>query len=186
MQLLRRVALFNRFPKFNPLPAKPKELVPQQDRSLYPSFVTDFAILETQLMGIFRELDNKAKLYQNTYRWMYIILILGGALATTLTIIQIALPDVNGFGIAGAAVAAILGLVTTLLQQLNRQRDYLDNRLKAERLRSEYFMFLGHFDQYADNEPDAQDPEAQKRNDDFRAQQLQASILNITGAGGKK
>ncbi len=145
--------LFRRFPNFHPLPREEQQLVPPEKRKQYPTFAEDFETLERELMPYFRELDNEALRRQNWYRWMYVILIFGSALVTVLGIVQLAFINIRGIGISGAVVATILGIVTTASRAFNHQERYLNARLAAERLRSEYFLFLGRFDDYA-NEHD--------------------------------
>lgn len=165
MQLLRRMALFKRLPKFHSLPPEPQELVPEEERSKYPAFATDFETLRQELMPSFCELDNEAVRCQNWYRWMYIILILGGAAATTLAILQIAFLSVGAYGVAGAVVATILGAATAILRGYNFHNRYLNARLLAERLRSEYFLFLGRIGPYT--------------SDQDRVQKLKLRVLEI-------
>jgi uncharacterized protein DUF4231 len=146
------MVLFRRFPNFHPLPREEQHLVPPRERSTYPSFVEDFETLDRVLMPNFRELDNEALRRQNWYRWMYVILIFGGALAAILGIFQIAFMETALIGIIGVIVAALLGGVTALSRAFNHHERYLNARLAAERLRSEYFLFLGQFGQYSDKE----------------------------------
>lgn len=145
--------LFRRFPKFHLLPREEQQLVLPKDRSQYPAFTKDFETLESELMPFFRELDNQALSRQNRYRWMYVILIFGGATVTILGIAQLAFISVSWIGITEAAVAGLLVLATTGLQRFKDHERYLNARLAAERLRSEYFLFLGRCGRYA-NEQD--------------------------------
>lgn len=144
--------LFRRFPKLHPLPQEEQFLIPPAERSKYTAFADDFETLERELMPQFRELDNEALLRQNWHRWMYVILIFGGTLVTILGIVQLAYMNIAGIGIAGAIVAALLGVATSASQAFHHQERYLNARLAAERLRSEYFLFLGHVDPYADEQ----------------------------------
>jgi hypothetical protein len=145
--------LFKRFPKFHPLPHQEQYLIPPGEKSKYPTFADDFETLEKELMPHFRELDNEALRRQNWYRWMYVILIFGGVLVTILGVVQLAYMNVVGIGIAGAIVAALLGAATAASRAFHHQERYLNARLATERLRGEYFLFLGRLDLYA-NEQD--------------------------------
>src|ERR1700731_552093 len=80
--------LFKRFPKVL-LPRNEQDLIPENQKSSFADFAADFAILERELMPTYRELDREAVQRQNSYRWMYVILIFGGSLATILGIIQL-------------------------------------------------------------------------------------------------
>ncbi len=162
--------LFRRFPKFHPLLREEQQLVPLKERSQYPAFIEDFKTLDRELMPYFRELDNEALQGQNGYRWTYIILIFGGALVTILGIVQIAIQAL-GIALGGAIVAVILGATTTVARTFNHQARYLNARLAAERLRSEYFLFLGHFGEYASEQD--------------RGQKLIQRVADIKARGGQ-
>lgn len=144
--------LFKRFPNFHPLSDEKQHIIKPADRSSYPAFTEDFITLDAELMTQFRQLDNEAQRRQNWYRWMYIILVLGGALTTILLILQIAFISISGFDLAGAVLAAILGTATTISRSFKHHEHYLNARLAAERLRGEYFLFLGHLEAYADDQ----------------------------------
>jgi hypothetical protein len=146
------VKLFKRFPNFHPLSNEKQHIVEPADRSSYPAFTEDFNTLDAELMAQFRQLDNEAQRRQNWYRWMYIILVLGGGLTTILLILQIAFISMNGFDLAGTVLAAILLAATATSQSFKHHERYLNARLAAERLRCEYFLFLGHIESYADEQ----------------------------------
>lgn len=161
--------LFRRFPKLHPLPKEEQFLISPAERSKYPAFAGDFETLERELMPRFRELDNEALRRQNWYRWMFVILIFGGSLVTILGIVQLAYINAAGIGIAGAIVAALLGVATSASRAFHHQERYLNARLAAERLRSEYFLYLGHMDLYADEQD--------------RVQKLIQRVLDIKAKG---
>ena len=152
MQMLRRPALFKRFPKFRTSPST-EEIVPRAKRGGYPAFREDFEILDEKLLPTFQMLDTEALKSQNRYRWMYVILIFGGAIATIVGIFQLAFITVSWLDIIEAVAAALLGFTTAWLQAQNDQERYLTARLAAERLRSQYFLFLARCGDYA-NEQD--------------------------------
>ena len=151
MNPLRRISLFKRFPTFH-VAMNEDDLVKPEKRNKYPAFADDFKTLDKELMPIFRDFDHEALRSQNTYRGMYVFLILGGALVTIVGIVQIAFIDTTWIGIVGSVVALVVGVVTSLLSRFNYQKRYLNARLTAERLRSEYFLFLGRFDHYDDQD----------------------------------
>lgn len=168
MNPLRRISLFKRFPLVH-LARREDFLVRPENRKRYPAFAEGFALLDQELLPLFREFDNRALQSQNTYRGMYVILLLGGALVTIFGIVQIAFPDTPGIGIAGSVVALLLGTVTALASRLNHQKRYLNARLAAERLRSEYFLFLGRIEPY--------------EHDQDRLQQLKRQIADLKAKG---
>ncbi len=151
MKQLRRIPLFKRLPKFH-LARREDDLVKPEKRNKYPAFAEDFKTLDTDLIPFFRDLDNEALRSQNAYRRMYIILILCSALATILGIAQIAFIDTSWIVIAGSILVLLLGGVTTSLRRSKYQKRYLNARLAAERLRSEYFLYLGRFGPYANDQ----------------------------------
>jgi uncharacterized protein DUF4231 len=104
-------------------------------------------------MPRFRNLDDEALRAQNQFRRQQIILIVGGVITTTLGAIQAAFTEKIWPGAAEAAVAAVLTMVSVIAHDFDAQKKYFSNRLKAETLRSEYFLFLGRTGNYA-NEDD--------------------------------
>ena len=146
---LRSIALFKRLPRFRPLRGLAETLITDEERAKYPALTADLAILDQELMPSFHTFDKEALRLQNAHWWTYIILIVGGAIATILGILQLALENVAGLGIAGALVAAFLGSTTLVLNAFHYQARYMNYRLAAEELHSEYFLFLGHIGDYA-------------------------------------
>ena len=144
--------LFRYFPKLGSLPYKKQQLVPPNERHQYPTFTEDFETLDREVMPFFHELDNEALNGQNRYRWMYVILIFGGAAVTILGIVQLDVTSTPWIGVIGAIVAGIVALATTVLQTFKDHEHYLNARLAAEQLRSEYFLFLGRCGQYANEQ----------------------------------
>lgn len=162
--------LFKRWPRWNPLPSKPQEIIPQDEREKHSAFASDFDTLQSKLIPAFRDLDNEALNCQNQSRSMYLILIVSSMLATMLIVIQIALLAVTVLDFIGTLIALALTIATSVLQAFKYQERYFNARLGAERLRSEYFLFLGHLGLYANND---------------RVQQLENQIIEIRkGAAG--
>src|SRR5258708_1757830 len=119
MELLRRIALFKRFPKLQPMAETPYIIKPEE-QSKYPGFKEDFETLERELMPYFRVLDNEALRGQNGYRWTYIILIFGGTFVTILGIIQLTV-QAPALALGGAIVAVLLGAATTAARTFHYQ-----------------------------------------------------------------
>ncbi|SRR5258708_29969127 len=140
--------LFKRFPKVR-LQVGEQVLIPREDRDQFPAFAADFAILDQELIPTFSKFDTQATRKQNSYRWMYVLLIFGGSLATILGIVQLTM-DYEWLALTSGIVAAFLGIITLYARSFRYQERYLDNRAQAESLRTEYFLFLGHFGSYAD------------------------------------
>jgi Protein of unknown function (DUF4231) len=152
--MLRRITLFKRLPKLRWTPGEnPQEIVKPETQNQFPDLKSDFEILEETLMPRFRNLDNEALRAQNQFRRQQIILIVGGVGATTLGAVQAAFTEKIWPGVAEAIVAAFLTIVSVIARDFDAQKKYFANRLKAEALRSEYFLFLGRVGNYA-NEDD--------------------------------
>lgn len=137
--------LFKQRPRFRPLVKELEPLI--EDTSQYPALAADFQILEDILVPSYHKHDREAIRLQNAHWWTYVVLIVGGAVATILGIFQLAI-SVEGIGIAGAVVAALLVSTTLVLNSSRYQERYMNSRLAAEELRGEYFLFLGHIDKY--------------------------------------
>jgi len=143
------VDLFKRFPKFRPLAQGSEPLIPTEEQEKYAVFAEDFSILDKVLVPAYVKLDQEAIVRQNAYRWMYVILIFGGALATILGVVRLTF-DIGAIGLAGAIAAGIVGCISFALRTLHYHGRYLNARLAAEQLRGEYFLFLGRVGPYND------------------------------------
>ncbi len=154
----RHFPLFKRFPRLRLPLTMDQELIPrdaqEEYQKEYPDFAKDFAVLEGTLMQDFRVYDRDAARAQNQFHRQQVILILGGVLVTTLGAIQVILAALThtslGAGLAEAVVAAVLAGVAQFAQTSKAQQRYFSSRLKAETLRAEYFLFLGHIRPYDD------------------------------------
>ena len=147
--MLRRLTLFKRFPHLIWRKGKEQHIVDPDVRDKYPALAGDFQVLDEELMPYFRELDNEAMRAEHQFRRGQVTLILGTALATILGAIQAARPVDKWPGIAEAVLAAALSAVILHARTLNTHERYFTNRLKAERLRGEYFLFLGRSEPYS-------------------------------------
>ena len=157
--MLKRITLFKRLPMWFWRPKKDAQIIhlaPDDQYSdfkdKYPDFKGDFDVLEQQLMPYFRELDNEALRAQNQFRRQQIVLILGGVIASALGAVQAAFIGEKWPGIAEAVLTALLTMVAFFARELNAQKKYFSNRLKAETLRGEYFLFLGRVGSYANDD----------------------------------
>jgi hypothetical protein len=131
---------------------KPRDdaLVPPDIQSKYPALASDFAILDEELMPRFHELDNQALKAQNQFRLEQLVLIVGGAIAAILGGLQGAFTNTPWPGFIEALLGVVLTVVAVRTREVRAQRRYLVSRVKAERLRGEYFLFLGRVGGYAD------------------------------------
>jgi hypothetical protein len=124
-------------------------LVPTEVRDTSPALAPDFEILERELLPDFYAFDEAALRAQNTFRLGQVFVILAGSAATSLGAVQAALGGgVTELGIAEALVAGALTGAVTYVRGRQAQPEYFTSRLKAERLRGEYFLFLGRVAPY--------------------------------------
>jgi hypothetical protein len=124
-------------------------LVPQRSREAAPALAEDFEVLDRELLPTFYEFDETALRAQNTFRRSQLFIIVGGLMAASLGAAQAALGGgVTAIGITEALVAGALATTTTYVRGRHTQQEYFTARLKAERLRSEYFLYLGRIEPY--------------------------------------
>jgi hypothetical protein len=147
---LRDVPLFGQLPRPRWRAPAEEPFVSLQLLARSPDLRSDIELLEGELVPYFRELDRASLRTQNAFRLGQLSVIVGGATASALGAAQAAL----GGGVVWLAVpeAVVAGLLAGLLAYLggrNAQREYFTTRLKAERLRAEYFVFLARAGDYA-------------------------------------
>ena len=140
--LIRKPALTRYLPQLWGIPEQ-QPILPTDDRGRFPDLAGDFEVLGAELEEAFRRYDRDALAGQNRFRLLYLLLIVGGATATALGALQCAAHGGKlWLGLAGAVVAGLLAPLAIAAQNGRANRAYFTNRLKAERLRSEYFVFL--------------------------------------------
>jgi hypothetical protein len=146
------MTLFKRLPKLRWHPAQNEEILDLNVQSQYPALADDFKSLEEKLLPHFRQLNADALRYQNEFRLDQVMLIFGGALATILGVLHASLPRTPAVwaGIVEAVLAAALSAVALRARTTGAQQRYFTWRLKAEKMRAEYFLFLGGVGIYAD------------------------------------
>jgi hypothetical protein len=144
---MKRPALFRRVPKLRAPSSDP--LLPPGVAEEFPALASDIAVLNEQLFPHFEKLDSAALKSQNGFRLSQVVLIIGGLVATLLGAIQAALPTSAWAGIVEVSLVLVLGVLFVVSGRLSFQEDYLDRRLKAERLRAECFFFLARVGGYS-------------------------------------
>jgi hypothetical protein len=144
------LALLRRFPGTGPPQSHP--IVSPERRSAYPALAADFEVIDRVLTPVFEEYDKRALRSQYQYRRQQVVILLGSALVVGLGGLQAALSDQRWPGIA----LAIAGVVLAASSQFARERGwlnaYLDERVKAEALRSQCFRYLSRTGKYADDD----------------------------------
>jgi Protein of unknown function (DUF4231) len=146
---LRRPALLARLPKLLWRPGKDWPVVPKE-RAAYGTLDADLAIWDRAFEGRFRDLDHRALRLQNRFWLLHLLLIFGSASASILGAVQASIGSGNVWlATFGAVLSGLLAGVAVLIRDRPAQRAYLNARLKAERIKSEYFLFLARVGDYA-------------------------------------
>jgi hypothetical protein len=140
------LALLARFPKLRPEGSRP--VVPVVRRPAYPALAADFELLDEEVTPAFAEYDTEALRGQNRYRRQQIGIMLGSALMSGFGGAQAVFPGQRWPGLAVGVVGIALAASSRLAQEGSAHVDYLDARLKAERLRGLYFRYLSATDRY--------------------------------------
>ena len=124
-------------------------LVPPEVRHASPALAADYELLDREVLPDFYTFDEGALQAQNTFRLGQLFIIVAAAAATALGAVQAALGGgVTELGVAEALIAGALTGTVAYVRGRAAQPEYFTNRLKAERLRSEYFLFLGRVAPY--------------------------------------
>jgi hypothetical protein len=151
--LLKRFPrLFPRSPEDEPWPGD-RPLVPPESLTKYQTLESDIALWTRQLEPRFLKLDHRAQNLQNQFWRQRVMLIAGGLLATSLATIQAAVGGGNVYLAASQAVlTGLLAGLTVLIRSRRAQRGYLSARLRAEQIKSEFFLFLARAGDYAEGD----------------------------------
>ena len=172
----RRPALLARFPKLfwrrgaeQVWPDDPPVVRPA-DLATYPALAGDLAVWTDQVECRFRKLDHQARILQNQFWRQHLALIIGGLVATSLGAVQAALGGgVVGLAVAQAILTGVLAGLTVLIRSRRVQHGYFTTRLRAERIKSEYFLFLGRVGDYAADDRLARLATLEQQVDDIEA-----------------
>ena len=173
---LRRFALLARLPRLRRYPpigdSWPDDwpIVRPEQLGEYPALADDLKVWLEELEPRFRQLDHRARVLENQFWRQHVALILGGLVATAFGAVQAA--KGGGIGWLAAAQAVLTGVLaglTVLVRSRRAQQGYLDARLKAERIKSEFFLFLASAGTYTD---------------DARVERLRTHVGDIEAAEG--
>jgi hypothetical protein len=146
--------LFKRLPKVPWPPPQNEDILKPDVQAKHPELAEDFKSLEAELLPHFRQLNDDALRCQNEFRLDQVILIFGGALATILGVLHASLGHslAAWAGVVEAVLAAMLSAVALRARTTGAQQRYFTWRLQAEKMRAEYFLFLGGVGIYAGDE----------------------------------
>ena len=119
---------------------------PDDAKAAYPALADRFAVLDSEVLPSFLELDSEATTAQISYRRFRLTLMVGAGLTAIAGALLAALGGATWPGL----VVAVLGLGTTGIANAYRRDQplerYLTSRAKAEQLRSMYFRYLSGVD----------------------------------------
>ncbi len=120
----------------------------------YQMLAQDLTVWCEQLEPRFRRLDHRAQILQNKFWRQRVTLIAGGLVATSLATVQAAMGGgIIALAVAQAGLTGLLAGVTVLIRSRRAQHGYLTARLKAERIKSEFFLFLARAAYYSEGDP---------------------------------
>jgi hypothetical protein len=140
---LRNLPMFGPLPRLRWKPGKEQPFVSESMLARCPALRTEIDLLEQELVPRFRSLDQGSLRAQNTFRLGQLSVIFGGSAASALGAVHAGLGGgVVALAVAEALVAGLLAGAVVFVRGRNAQREYFTTRLKAERLRAEYFRFL--------------------------------------------
>jgi Protein of unknown function (DUF4231) len=140
--------MLRRFPKLR-APADSWSVIPSEKRAEYPEFAGDFAVLDREVAPAFTEYDLAALRDQNSFRRQQVLILIGSALVTGLGGLQAVFVGQRWPGVVLAVIGVLLAASTRAAGEQSLQRDYLEARVKAERLRGLHFLYLSRSGPYA-------------------------------------
>jgi Protein of unknown function (DUF4231) len=143
-----RPLMLVRFPKLR-APAVSWPVIPDDTRASCPSLVPDFQVLDREVTAAFVEADLAALRSQNRYRRQQVIILLGSAALTGLGGLQALFADQRWPGLLLAVLGVLLAATGRATRELDDLKGYLNERVKAERLRALHFLFLSRTGKYA-------------------------------------
>jgi hypothetical protein len=143
-------ALLRRFPLVPYRLPPDYPFVSDEQRAAAPLLEAELTRLDRELVPRFRTLDHEALVAQHRYRFGSVLLIIGSAVATALGAVQTARGGgVLGIGVAEAIVGALVAGAVVYMRGRRFEQTYLTKRLQAERLKSQYYLYLARAGSYA-------------------------------------
>ncbi|MBK8137877.1 MAG: DUF4231 domain-containing protein [Chloroflexi bacterium] len=128
-------------------PRQLKELLASCDAVVAARIERDIEVLDHEVLRLFRRLDHEAAKQQNRYRRVQLEFALLALVATVLgSIMALTLettPSLTPWlGLAETVIALLTSFIVALTSDEPPQQLWLQNRLRAEFLRREYFRYL--------------------------------------------
>ena len=141
------IALFSRRPRLRLRLAEPV-LIPADRGGKYPALANDLTTVDEVIAPVFREYDLGSQRAQNSYWRQQVSLIGVTALTTAFGSVQAAYSHQVWPGVVVAVLGVLSAAVAGLGEERAAQRVYLEQRTKAERLRSMAFAYLAELPPY--------------------------------------
>ncbi|GAA2903163.1 hypothetical protein GCM10010472_71730 [Pseudonocardia halophobica] len=149
---MRRPALLARFPSLRPVRARNRSVLAPAVAAEYPQLAADIELADEIVGPEFGAADHAALRQQNRYRRQQVVIILGTAVLTGLGGLQAVFPEERWPGIMLAVLGLLLAFAGRAAGELRALDTFLDERIKAERLKSAYFRYLSRTGRYADED----------------------------------
>jgi hypothetical protein len=141
------IALLLRRPRLRLRLAEPV-LIPADRVTRYPALAADLTTIDEVVGPVFREFDLTALRAQNRYWAQQVVLIGVTALTTAFGSVQAAYSHQVWPGIVVAVLGVLSAAVAELGGERTAERTYLEQRNRAERLRSAAFAYLAELPPY--------------------------------------
>ena len=141
------IALFQGWPRFRPRLQEPV-LIPAGRANQYPLLEADLTTIAAVIGPAFSDYDLRAQRAQNSFRRQQVGLICVTALTTAFGAVQAAFGHQIWPGIVVAVLGILAAAIAGLGEERAAQRVYLDQRTRAERLRSAAFAYLAELPPY--------------------------------------
>ena len=147
----RKIALFKRWPRFR-AEIDEKPLFPPAEADEYPALKHDLEAVAAVIDPWYMEYDATALDAQNSFWRQQVALIIVTALTAGFGAVQAAYSHQIWPGIVVAVLGVLSAAVAGLGEERAAQRTYLEQRVKAERLRALAFTFLAELPPFTGND----------------------------------
>ena len=144
---MKRPALLVRFPTLRRRFAS-HPIVAPDGAARFPELAEDTAVADQVIGPVFAECDRAALREQNRYRRQQVVIIFGTALVSGLGGLQAVFPDQRWPGVLLVVLGLLLAFVGQVAGELKASDTFLEERVKAERLRSTFFRYLARTGRY--------------------------------------
>jgi hypothetical protein len=146
----RNIALFTRWPRFR-AKINRKPLFESAEADEYPALKHDLGTVAAVINPWYMEYDATAQDAQNSFWRQQVALIIVTALTAGFGAVQAAYSHQIWPGIVVAVLGVLSAAVAGLGEERAAQRTYLEQRVRAERLRALAFTFLAELPPFTGN-----------------------------------